>query len=72
MRQDIIFKMLEQMFLLQTLIKAIVYKLKNGAQSVCDAYNIYMAGHVKYHTLNGDITPKNWSLDIIKSYIEEG
>lgn len=52
--------------------KAIVYKLKNGAQSVCDAYNIYMADHVKYHTLNGDITPKNWSLDIIKSYIEEG
>jgi len=49
--------------------KAIVYKLKNGAQSVCDTYNIMSS--VKYHTLNGDITPINWSLDVVKSYIEE-
>ena len=51
--------------------KAIVYKNKNGAQSVCDAYNTYLPDHVKYHTLNGEIAPKNWSLDIIKSYIDE-
>ena len=51
--------------------KAIVYKNKDNAQSVCDTYNTYVL-HVKYHTLNGEITPKNWSLDIVKSYIEEG
>lgn len=51
--------------------KAIFYKNKNGAQSVCDTYNMYVL-HVKYHTLNGEIIPKNWSLDVVKSYIEEG
>lgn len=51
--------------------KAISYKDKDGAQSLCDTHNMY-ALHVKYHTLNGDITPKNWSLDVVKSYIEEG
>ena len=50
--------------------KVIVYKNKNGAQSVCDTHNEYCM-HVKYHTLNGEIAPKNWSLDVIKSYIEE-
>ena len=49
--------------------KAIVYKLKNGAQSMCDTYNIMSS--VKYNTLNGEIIPKNWSLDTIKSYIDE-
>lgn len=51
--------------------KAISYKDKDNAQSLCDTYNTYVL-HVKYHTLNGDITPKNWSLDVVKSYIEEG
>ena len=51
--------------------KAIFYKNKDNAQSLCDTHNMY-ALHVKYHTLNGDITPKNWSLDVVKSYIEEG
>lgn len=50
--------------------KAIVYKLKNGAQSTCDFYNDIMPNK-KYNTLNGEIIPKNWSLDVIKSYIEE-
>ena len=50
--------------------KAIVYKLKNDAQLLCDTHNEYCM-HVKYHTLNGEIIPKNWSLDVIKSYIEE-
>ena len=51
--------------------KAIFYKNKDNAQSLCDTYNIYVL-HVKYNTLNGEIIPKNWSLDVIKSYIEEG
>ena len=51
--------------------KAIFYKNKDNAQSLCDAYNMYVL-HVKYNTLNGEIIPKNWSLDVIKSYIEEG
>ena len=50
--------------------KAIVYKLKNGAQSLCDTYNMYVH-HAKYNTLNGEVIPKNWSLDVIKSYIAE-
>lgn len=49
--------------------KAILYKNKNGAQSVCDTYNIMH--HAKYNTLNGEVVPKNWSLDIIKSYLDE-
>lgn len=51
--------------------KAIFYKNKDNAQSLCDTYNTYVL-HVKYNTLNGEIIPKNWSLDVVKSYIEEG
>ena len=50
--------------------KAKVYKNKNRAQSVCDFHNSSLS-HKEHITLNGEIIPKNWSLDVIKSYIEE-